>query len=122
MLLRKKIIISFLLLLAIGISAGNVYIDKSHWKKKDIRSIVIPSAPEVNLCGNKLCFYFYESINQVNFTLYDESGNVCYKETSSVKEGELFTLPFRLEENKTYKFEVSHPSYGYISGFCCYNE
>jgi len=122
MLLRKRIIIVFLLFVTTSIIASNIDIYKGHWKKKDIRSVVISYAPDVNFCGDKLCFYFFESISQVKFALYDEDGDVYYEEVASVIEGELYTLPISLEENKTYKFEVSHPSYGYIFGFCSYNE
>ena len=120
--LRKRIIIVFLLLATTSIIADNINVDKTYWKKKGLRSIVINYPPDVNFCGNKLCFYFYESISQVKFTLYDEVGDVYFEEIASVIEGELYTLPISLEENITYKFEVSHPSYGYIIGFCCYNE
>ena len=110
-----------MLFVTTNIIASDINIDRDHWKKKQERSIVISNTPEVSFCENKLCFYFFESISQVTFILYDELGNVYYEETASVEEGELFTIPISLEENKTYKFEISHPSYGYINGFCCYN-
>lgn len=116
---KKGLFILSLLLVTANVFATEIEVDDSEWKKGKDRS-VYSGKPIVSVSGDKLCIYFHESINDVQFVLSDENENVIYNETVPVQGGGSFMIPVGLEANETYYFKILHPDYGYIYGYCIY--